>query len=129
MQETAKADADAIQAWSARVRTVLAKAADPHDYKPWVQVTGREVPLLKRARPEVLDDDITFGRKLPEQRLTFPHAQVEGHALTTPALDRPGQRIQLVRIVRVSHKRADLAHEVALVWLLNLDDFRALLAE
>ena len=89
---------------------------------------GRDVPLLERAGPEVLDEHVGGRREPAEEVLALGRAQVERDALAAAAFDRPEQRVLAVGVAGVD-ERPDLAHEVAAARLLDLDDLGALLAE
>ena len=126
VQQPAVADADAVEAGPGRfgpswpnieMRTVTRRGS---------HVGRADVPLLERAGPEVLDDDVGGRGEPPEQLLALGRAQVERDALAAAPFDRPEQRVRTVVAV---DERADLAHEVAAARLLDLDDLRALLAE
>ena len=122
VEQPAVADADAVEPGPQRVRAVLAEHRDAHRDEPFGESVGPDVPLLERAGPEVLDDDVGGRREPAEHVLAFGRAQVEGDALAAAAFDRPEQRVTV-------DERADLAHEVAAARLFDLDDLGALLAE
>ncbi|GIU89888.1 MAG: hypothetical protein KatS3mg010_0987 [Acidimicrobiia bacterium] len=84
------------------------------------------MPLLQRARAEVLDDDVGGLREPAEHCLPVGGAQVDRHALAAAPLDRPEERVGPV--VRLD-ERTDLAHEVAAARLLDLHDLGALFPE
>jgi hypothetical protein len=69
VEEASVADAHAIEARAARVRTVLAEAADAHHDEPRVEGAGRDVPTLERAGTKVLDHDVGRRGELAEEVL------------------------------------------------------------
>src|SRR5262249_6716958 len=123
LEETAVADAHPVEARTRRVRAVLPERADAHEDELRVEVAGTDVPLLERARPEVLDHDVSRRRKPAEEVLTPLLPQIDRHALAAAALDGPEQRV--AGTVVALDERADLAHEVARAGLFDLDDLRA----
>ena len=122
MQQPAVADPDAVEAGPRRVRAVLAEHRDAHGDEPVGKAVRSDVPLLERARAEVLDDDVGRRCEPPQDVLALVRAQVEGDALAAAALDRPEQGVAV-------DERPDLAHEVAAARLFDLDDLRPLLTE
>ena len=132
MQQAAVADADPVESGARRVGAVLSEHRDAHRHETRIEIVGADVPLLERARPEVLHEHIGGCREAPHQVLALGGAQIEGHALAAAALDRPEQRVLTARATSVGvgvDERADGAHEVAALGLLDLDDLGALLAE
>ena len=130
MEQSAVADAHAVEAGSLRVGPVLAEDRDAHPHQARVAVCGPDVPALHGAGTEVLAHDVGRGREPAEQVLALGPAQVAGDALAAAPLDRPEERVRLlVRPVARRGERPDGAHEVAPARLLDLDDLRAQLAQ
>src|SRR4029079_4637584 len=101
-----------------------------------VEIRRPDVPLLERAGPEVLDDDVGLAGEPAEQVLAVGLAEVERDAPPAASLDGPEQRVARAllggrrRIQRIRrHERPDLAHEVAGARLLDLHELGALLGQ
>ena len=127
LEQAAVPDAHAVEAGPGRVRAVLPERADADDDERRVEIRGADVPLLERAGPEVLDDDVRSRGQPSEEVLPFVAPEVEGDALAPASLYCPEERVALASVGL--HERADLAHEVAAPRLLDLDDLCAHLAE
>src|SRR5215813_8685856 len=60
------------------------------------QLVIAEAPLLQRARPEILDDDVALRSQLPEQFASAVGREVERDAFLVARLRQPHQRIAAV---------------------------------
>ena len=89
VQQAAVADPDPIETRPGGVRAVLAEHRDPHGDEARIARGGADVPLLQRAGPEVLDDDVGGRRESPVEILAFGRAQVERDALAAAPFDGP----------------------------------------
>ena len=114
------------EAGAACVRTGLPVAGDARQHDARVDLgepVVAEVPLLERARPEVLRHHVGVLDEAEQQLLAAGNAQVERDALLVAGLDGPPQRTALVA------RLAPVADRVGLSGRLDLDDLGAQIAE
>jgi hypothetical protein len=75
---------NAGKAWLGTHRPVLAVCRDAHQDRAAIeffQFIVAEAPFLQRARPEILDDDVAFGRKLPQHVAAALTGEIKLHTL------------------------------------------------
>ena len=118
--------ADRAEAGLPRIGPGLPEAGDADHDQARIdrrQLGPAEAPLLHRAGPEVLEQEVGLLDQVLEQRLAVGLAQVERDRLLVARDDRPPQRLA-VRLLA-----APDAHRVALARRLDLDDLGAEVAE
>ena len=70
--KTAHRLGESAETGPATIRTGLAEASDACDHEPGVagvQLFRADAPVLERARPEVLDEDVGLGHEVQQDRL------------------------------------------------------------
>ncbi|MNI28339.1 hypothetical protein D3C73_821120 [compost metagenome] len=115
--------ADAAEAGARGIGAGLAVTRHPHHDQARIgrhQVGGGQVPLLERARTEVLDQDVGLGDQLARRLLALGRAQVDGDREFVARDDPPpGRNLAL----------APVAHGIADAGRLQLDHFGAHVAQ
>jgi hypothetical protein len=104
------------------VWSCLSVARNPHHDETGVdgaQGLVPEAPFLQRARPEVLDDDITPGDETAGKVLPLPLPQIDGDGFLVAGDDRPPEGAPLLAVA------APHAHGVPFAWRLELYDLGA----